>query len=201
MAQEIARQPRVFVAFVVDPGQPAGLRIGVDFGARRAEQRAQQAQAVTVTFVAHAGGTGNAATAQQVEEDGLGLVATMLGQQQRAAGPGTIGKSRVAGGAGGGFQSLAGAAVDDHRNDGQRHGQARAGSAAEIGPVIGARRQAMVDVDCREPAGQRQTAQQIEQDDGIAPAGETEMDSRAGSDAGGGESADPLEKVSRQAVP
>jgi len=80
VAKKIAGQRRIGIALVGYPGQTFGRGIDFNFGAGNIEHWAQQTQAAKAAFDRHPGGSGHPSPPQQVEQNGLGLIAAVLGQ-------------------------------------------------------------------------------------------------------------------------
>jgi hypothetical protein len=80
-AQAIAREAVVVVAVVVDPAQPVAPRISLDRLTRLPEPRTRPGDAVATNDLRHGRECGDAASAQRLEQESLGLVAPVVSQE------------------------------------------------------------------------------------------------------------------------
>src|SRR5690606_17513937 len=83
MAQEVARESFVGIAFILDPRESALARIGEDRLARDVEKRPQELHRPERSGARHAARAGRTGAAQQVEKHRLGLVVEMMGEHDR----------------------------------------------------------------------------------------------------------------------
>ncbi len=108
---EVALHAGVRVRFVVDPGEPAGRRKGVDGRARQREEGPQQRRTLAHRPLRrHRGKPLRAGTAQQLEQERLRLVVGVVRECDDIGVSGSV--RRVPGCARPGFETLAGNAPD-----------------------------------------------------------------------------------------
>ena len=190
MADQIAPPAGIGIALVRHPCEAAPGGIGFEPGARHPEQGAPQGLAVEIAQHGHGGERMRAATAQQLQQHGLGLIVLMM-RQGNDRGRGTA-VGGIALGARHGLQTVAAAQRHLHMLDAQRHLIALAPRATVRHPGVGVAAQPVVHMD----GGQMNMAlppgapQQIQQHHGIESAGKSDfqrpMDGRgpAGQQAG-----------------
>ncbi len=82
VAQEVAGKGDIRVAGVLDPVQPPGIRVGGQRGARRIQQGAQVLSTPQCGLRRHGSQAVHTAAAQQLQQQGLGLVILVMGGQQ-----------------------------------------------------------------------------------------------------------------------
>ena len=80
MTEKIPAIASISIALILDPGKFMGIGIGQQCGTRHIEQRPQEVQGGHGAHRPHAAGTGQASTAQEVEEDGFSLIILMMRQ-------------------------------------------------------------------------------------------------------------------------
>ncbi|QKV56283.1 MAG: hypothetical protein HT580_02695 [Dechloromonas sp.] len=115
MAHVVARQGSIGIAFVVYPLELRSPGIGLDVAARHVKQRAQDAQRPQPAFRRNSCRTGDAGSAQQIEEQGFRLIALMMTKQQcfRC----DAGKRLIARSTSSRFKPEAAVALDRHMRD------------------------------------------------------------------------------------
>ena len=126
-------------------------------------------------FGKHPGGTADARSAQQAEEDGLGLIIAVMGQRQPVGR--ALGEHRMAQTPCRRFQPLTAGTGYFDANDVERHTIAATERGAESGPGVGIGTQAVMDMNRREIEGQSRRAQAIErvqQHDRVAATGQAD---------------------------
>jgi hypothetical protein len=160
VAEEVARVPAVGIALVVDPGERLRFRVRGQPRAREPEQRAQQGRA-SRTVRGHRGEPVRAGAAQKLQQQRLGLIVGMVGQRHGVDVRGA--QARVARRARQRLEGFAAAALQVQPMRGQRHAALRTLRCAERRPVVGVRRQAVVDVD----GGQRELVPRGAPDGGL----------------------------------
>src|SRR5688500_8607703 len=140
---EIAGQRLVGVRLVLDPLQAVLARVSEDSGAGNAQEWADKCLSLEPGFRKHSAGPTPSRPAQQVHENGLGLVIEVVGKRD-AIGIG-FRKSVVPRLARRRFQTFS-VASDLDPAHGERNSPSLAQRAAERRPRIGVRAQAVVDV-------------------------------------------------------
>ena len=107
--QAVARQRAVGVAEVVDEAQPVPAHVGVDGLPRLVQPGPGPDDAVAQCFARHGRQAGRPGATQRLQQEGLGLVATVVGQQHDAgtAIAGHLGQRRIAFAPGPGLDAVA----------------------------------------------------------------------------------------------
>jgi len=187
--QEISRILRIGIAFIVDPAQIVIMRIGFQFGATARQQGAQQTLVAKRPFCRHPGRSGHPGSAQQIEQQGFGLIALVLRQQQDFSSTG--GEGGVTGGTGSGLKTESALPIDRYTGNRQWHRQAFAVSGTEIRPGIGIGRQAVMDVNGRQAFAQAKLFQDMQQDDGVTTTGKADAETFGRRQTSGEKIADP----------
>lgn len=145
-AQEIALVLRIGIAGVVDPAHCMRLRIGRQVGACVAEQRAPQRARAERALRTHRRQSVRAGSAQRAQQEGFGLVVTVMRQcQPLTRGQGRC-KGRMPRSARSRFQPAAAVACHLYAHDLQGNPQVRALLLAVQRPGVSIRMQAMVDM-------------------------------------------------------
>ncbi len=175
MAQTIARDRLVEITFILDPSQPILLRPFQDFATRNIEQRSQQQCATgEPARLWHRRQPLHPAATQQVQQQRFRLIVAMLGQQQRIAI--LRFKNRVARMPRGSLKPQLSLSLNAHALDPAFNIQRSGAATGEFSPVVGIRRQAVMDMDRRDftrnffAAGRRE----MEQRNRIEPAGKSD---------------------------
>ena len=161
---------------VLDPREPALLRVGEDLRARDREERPHQPQAAQRGLPPHARHPGRPRPPQDAEQRGLRLVVAVVGEQDRLAGRNRLGDRAVAGRAGRGFEIPA---ARGRPHDGaaglEPDPEPRRRRPAVVLPGARVRVEAVVDVHrgqtLRRPAAER-PGRRVEEDGRVEPAAE-----------------------------
>ena len=167
-AQAVAGETRVAIALVVDVAQAMRRDVSLDGLARVVQPGSHPAQAVAQIVFGHRRQARHSTTAQGLQQEGFGLVAAVVGQQEhvRTGLDGHLVQGLVAQRAGLGLHALTRIGRQAHMARHQAHRQALGGPGIAGGlrmgqPGIGVRAQAMVDVqghDAHAPHTERLTA-------------------------------------------
>ena len=152
-AQAVAREAVVVVAVVIDPAQTMPARVRLDRFARDVAPWPRKRDAVANDELGHRRERGDAAAAQRLQQEGLGLVATMVAEQDQlgAAGARHLAERAIARAARPRFDALACARplVEAARRELDRKAAPRPAKAkicAMCEPRVGVGAQAMMDV-------------------------------------------------------
>ena len=143
--------------------------------------------------------TCNARTAQQIKQHRLGLVATMMRQQQHIGA--ATGQRCMTRRTRRSLKPVRGSVRHRHPGDFERNFEFTADVGAECRPVIGIRRQPVMHVHRRELTGPRAASEQAQENDGVAAAGEPDTQSGMGRQAGSEKGADPRRQIRKRLVP
>jgi len=180
---EIALQRQIVVALVLDPAEAAPARPGLDLGARNREQRPEHLRArpgkrAQRGHPCHAERT---RPAQQLQQQRLGLVVPMVGQNDEVA---VLAREdfvarapRLA------LEAERARVTDPRMLHLQGHAQSGAQRLAEQGPLRRIRADAVIDVQCakREPHRAGEIREDRQQRDRVEPPRETGHQMRSGS--------------------
>lgn len=168
-SQVVSAIVAIGIAFVFDPGQRMHFCIAQDQRPRNIEEWANQARATWLRPLGrHSSGAGNTRSAQQTEENRLGLIIAMVGQRQPFGSTG--GKRRMTHAPRGGFQALTAGTRHLDAMDFQRHLQAPTKIDAESCPGSGIAAQSVIDVHRREidlQPGTTQAVERVQQDNRV----------------------------------
>ena len=199
MTQEITGKSPIAIALILDPTQIMRPSIGFDIGTALGKKRSQQAPAAMPAFDRHRRGTGDPTTTQQIEQQRFRLIAAMLSKEETICRD--FGKGGIARPAGSRLQPFPRLVGNGHPADKQRHAERLAICLAECRPAIGIGRKTMVDMQGTQTAGQLEATKQMQQDHGIAAAGEPNADGFVRWQAVANEGGEPRQQVRRRPVP
>ena len=145
-AQIVAGKPNITVARILDPAQLVFLGVGGQLGSTDLKQGPSQKSGSECRSLGHGGQAGNARTAQQLQQQRLGLIVPVLGGQQRVAGAEQAAECGIARAACRGFRTFPALRSRVHVANRERDVQCAAGFRAGCDPVIGMVLEAMMDV-------------------------------------------------------
>ncbi|MNI58467.1 hypothetical protein D3C73_1135790 [compost metagenome] len=149
------------------------VRGGLQFRSRDIEQRAQQTALPQSTLARHPGQPPHPCPTQQPEQQGFGLIVTVLASQQQLMSPGDLDECGIPSVAGRLFK--AGAGLDLNMDDSKRDTLGITHRLAVLGPGVGGGLQPVMDVNGRkgrQRMGLSQRGQQVQQNGGIEATGE-----------------------------